>query len=237
MIIHGLQKTTLLDYPGRLAATVFTAACNLRCPFCHNAMLVTQLDAADRLDEGEVLGYLASRKKLLDGVCITGGEPTLQRELPDFVRAIKEIGLAVKLDTNGTNPAMLAQLLEAGLLDYVAMDFKNTYEKYPLTVGIPDFDVAPVRESVALLLGQTKIDYEFRTTVIEQFHTPDDIEEIAKALVGAPRYALQPFVDSGKLIGFGNGVTAPMSAPNADVLQEMLCRAKVYLPTAFVRGA
>ena len=129
MLIHGFQKMTLLDYPEKVACTIFTAACNLRCPFCHNAGLVTKIENAERIDEAEVLAYLQKRKGILDGVCITGGEPTLQKDLADFIRKIRALGYAVKLDTNGTNPAVLQSLLDEGLLDYVAMDIKNTPEK------------------------------------------------------------------------------------------------------------
>lgn len=230
MIIHGFQKMTLLDYPGRVACTVFTAGCNFRCPFCHNAGLVTRIDGAERIGEQDILSYLLKRKGILDGVCITGGEPTLQRDLADFIRRIRELGYAVKLDTNGADPATLCSLIDQGLLDYVAMDIKNSPTRYAETVGLPHFDLAPVRESVALLLGG-RVDFEFRTTVTDELHTPQDIGEAAAWIAGAPRYFLQPFVDSGNLIGDG------LHAPSAQKLEEMLASARRYLPVADIRGA
>lgn len=199
MKISGFQKLTLLDFPGRVAATIFTGGCNMRCPFCHNALLVTELDKTDEINEEEILSYLDKRAGVLDGVCITGGEPLLQPDVADFIKKIKEIGLAVKLDTNGTRPEMLRTLLEEGLLDYVAMDIKSSKERYAEAVGIEGFDIAPIEESVALL-KEGKIDYEFRTTVVRELHTTDDIRKIAQWISGAPRYFLQNFVDSGNII-------------------------------------
>ena len=200
MKIHGFQKLTLLDFPEHVAATVFTAGCNLRCPFCHNALLVTDIQAGDAIDEEEVLSYLAKRKGLLDGVAITGGEPMLQPDLMDFIRKLRALGYAVKLDTNGCYPDKLRAILSEKLVDYVAMDVKNSPAKYAETVGIPSFDLSPIRESVQLILF-SGIDYEFRTTVVGEFHTAEDIVEIAEWLRGARHYYLQNFVDSGGLIG------------------------------------
>lgn len=200
MKIHGFQKLTLLDFPEHVAATVFTAGCNLRCPFCHNALLVTDIQAGDAIDEEEVLSYLAKRKGLLDGVAITGGEPMLQPDLMDFIRKLRALGYAVKLDTNGCYPDKLRAILSEKLVDYVAMDVKNSPAKYAETVGIPAFDLSPVRESVQLIMS-SGIDYEFRTTVVGEFHTAEDIVEIAEWLRGARHYYLQNFVDSGGLIG------------------------------------
>ena len=233
MLIHGFQKMTLLDYPGQVACTIFTAACNLRCPFCHNAGLVTRMDAAERIDEAEILAYLKKRQGILDGVCITGGEPTLQHDLADFIRKIKSLGYAVKLDTNGTNPALLAALIDEGMLDYVAMDIKNTPEKYAATVGVPSFDVTPIQQSIDLLLTG-RVDFEFRTTVVAEYHTPEDIGEITRWLAGAPRYFLQPFVDSGNLIGSSDG---QLHAPDAATLDRMCCAARVTIPATVLRGA
>ncbi len=230
MTIHGFQKMTLLDYPGRVACTVFTAGCNFRCPFCHNAGLVTHLDAAARIDEQDILAYLIKRKGIIDGVCITGGEPTLQRDLPQFIRRVRELGYAVKLDTNGADPRTLAALIDAGLLDYVAMDIKNCPARYAETVGIPDFDLAPVRESVALLLCG-RVDFEFRTTVTDELHTSQDIGALAEWIAGAPRYFLQPFVDSGDLIGAG------LHTPSTQKLEEMCAAASEILPLVAIRGA
>ena len=230
MLIHGFQKMTLLDFPGRVACTVFTAGCNFRCPFCHNAGLVTHLDAAAHVDGQEILAYLNKRKGILDGVCITGGEPTLQSDLSDFIRRVREMGYAIKLDTNGADPQALAALMREGLLDYVAMDVKNCPARYAETVGLEDLDLAPVRESVELLL-HGNVDFEFRTTVTDELHTPQDIGALAAWISGAPRYFIQPFVDSGDLVGGG------MHAPSAQKLEEMLAAARKHLPCAAIRGA
>lgn len=200
MQIHGFQKMTLLDFPGRVACTVFTGGCNLRCPFCHNALLVTQLSKVDVISAESVFSYLQKRKGILDGVAITGGEPLLQPDITSFIRKCKDLGYAVKLDTNGAYPAKLRDIVSEGLVDYVAMDVKNCREKYGETVGIPNFDVSKVDESIKFLLSG-KVDFEFRTTVVKEFHTVEDIERIGEWIAGAPRYFLQNFTDSGNLIG------------------------------------
>lgn len=202
MYLCGLQKLAMVDYPGKLAATVFTGGCNLRCPFCHNALLVTRLDETPELGEEAVLSFLATRTKLLDGVVLSGGEPLLQPDAADFLRKIRQMGFAVKLDTNGFFPHRLSAILEEGLVDYVAMDIKNAPEKYPITCGIPGLDTAPVAESVKLL-RQSGVDFEFRTTLVREFHTPEDLLAIGRWLEGSPRYFLQAFVDSGNLVGSG----------------------------------
>ena len=182
MKICGLQKLAMVDFPDKLAATVFTGGCNLRCPFCHNALLVTRLaENPESHTEEEILAFLASRRRLLDGVVLSGGEPLLQEGVEDFLRAVRELGFAVKLDTNGCYPERLAGILEAGLVDYVAMDIKNCLPKYPMTVGLRDFDTTPIQESVALLRG-SGVDFEFRTTVMRPYHTPADIEAVARWL-------------------------------------------------------
>lgn len=221
MIINGIQKMTLLDFPGRVACTLFTAGCNLRCPFCHNASLVTDI-TGDALDTAEILAMLDKRQGLLDGVCITGGEPTLQPDLADFIREVRARGYAVKLDTNGTRPDRVAALLEEGLIDYVAMDIKNCREKYPLTVGIADFDVAAIDESIHLL-KTSGVGHEFRTTVVRELHTVEDIAAIAKWLGDGERLFLQQFVDSGDLIGEG------MSAHDPATLHAMRDAAAQYV--------
>ena len=199
MIFGGFQKLTLLDFPGRVACTLFTKGCNFRCPFCHNALLVTDIDEMSYTDT-EVLDYLEKRIGILDGVCITGGEPLMQPELEEFIKRVKNLGYAVKLDTNGSYPDKLKDLVAKGLIDYVAMDIKNTIEKYPLTAGINEICVPAVEESIDfLLLGA--VPYEFRTTVVAEYHNISDIEQIAKRISGADKYFLQKFVDSGHLIG------------------------------------
>jgi pyruvate formate lyase activating enzyme len=233
MTIHGFQKMTLLDYPGKVACTLFTAACNFRCPFCHNAGLVTKIDTAERIDEEEIFSYLKKRQGILDGVCITGGEPTLQKDLPEFIRAIRALGYDVKLDTNGTSPDLLKALIDEGLVDYVAMDVKNAPEKYPLTVGLADYDITPIQRSIDLLL-EGRVDYEFRTTVVAEYHTPEDIASIARWIEGAPRYFLQPFVDSGTLIGSPDGL---LHTPDAATLEAMCSAARAIIPASVLRGA
>lgn len=199
MNLCGLQKLAMVDFPGKIAATVFTGGCNLRCPFCHNALLVTRLDETFSIPTEEVLSFLRSRKGLLDGVVLTGGEPLLQPDAADFLQAVRDMGFAVKLDTNGCYPQALSHMLDQGLVDYIAMDIKNTPEKYGQTVGVPDLDLSPILESIDLIRSSS-VEYEFRTTLVRELHTPADVLAIGNWLRGAPHYALQQFVDSGKLI-------------------------------------
>ena len=209
MRISGLQKLAMVDFPGKLAATVFTGGCNLRCPFCHNAPLVNRVAETPELSEEEVLAFLKSRKGLLDGVVLSGGEPLLQHDAADFLKKVRELGFAVKLDTNGGFPQVLADILQQELVDYVAMDIKNCREKYAQTVGIPGFDITPVEESVRLLQN-SGINFEFRTTVVKIFHTAADIQAIGEWCQGAPHYFLQQFVDSGDLVGVGCEALDPL---------------------------
>ena len=202
MRISGLQKLSMVDYPGKLAATVFTVGCDLRCPFCHNAPLVLRVAETPEFSQEEVLSFLRTRQGLLDGVVLSGGEPLLQADAAEFLAAVRSLGFSVKLDTNGCHPEALANILERGLTDYVAMDIKNRREKYAETAGMPGFDLAPVEESVRLLQS-SGVDFEFRTTVVREFHTAADIQAIGQWLEGSPRYFLQKFVDSGDLVGTG----------------------------------
>ena len=228
MIIKGFQKLTLLDFPGRTACTVFTGGCNFRCPFCHNALLVTEQDDIFYTEE-EIFDHLKLRKNVLDGVAVTGGEPLLQKDIERFLYEIKDLGYAVKLDTNGSFPEKLKGILELGLADYVAMDIKNCKEKYAETIGVKEFDIAPVEESMEILKN-SGVDYEFRTTVTENFHTNEDIEKLAQWIKGTPKYFLQNFVDSGMLIdGSCKGVSRPQ-------MREMLEIVKKYIPQAELRG-
>ena len=180
MKISGLQKLTLLDFPGHVACTVFFSGCDLRCPFCHNAPLVTKIDPLDGMEEEEFFDFLEHRRGILDGVAITGGEPLLRRDIVDFIRRIRGMGYAVKLDTNGTHPDALAELISEGLVDYVAMDIKNSREKYSLTCGV-DVDTNAIDESIAIIIG-SGIAHEFRTTVVEELHEPSDFAAILAAL-------------------------------------------------------
>ena len=228
MKIHGLQKLTLLDFPGRVACTVFLGGCDFRCPFCHNFELVDG-SAPAIMDEGELFAFLEKRRGLLDGVAITGGEPTLRAELPDLAARIRDMGYAVKLDTNGTHPDRLAALLEGGLVDYVAMDITNSPEKYAATAGLDWVDLAPIRRSVRLLMD-SGVDCEFRTTVVDEFHEAADIEAIGAWIEGAERYFLQPFIDR-ESVPFGN-----LHAPSPEKLRAFEAVARRYVPGAQLRG-
>ena len=219
MQIIGLQKLTLLDFPGRLACTVFLGGCNLRCPFCHNASLVLPRGDVSGMTADELLAFLQKRRGRLQGVCVTGGEPTLCPDLPDLLRQIHLLGFEVKLDTNGTNPGMLRALLNEGLVDYVAMDIKNSPARYAETCGGADV-LTQVKESAALLM-ESGVDYEFRTTLAHPLHTPEDMAAIGQWLHGANRYFLQQFVDSGDLIGTGLSPLTP---------EEMAAMREAVLP-------
>ena len=228
MKIHGLQKMTLLDFPGRVACTVFFGGCDFRCPFCHNWELLDG-SCPPLLDDAELLRFLEKRKGLLDGVCITGGEPLLQKELPQLAEKIKLLGYPLKLDTNGNHPDTLRTMLEGGLVDYVAMDIKNAPERYAETVGLPELDLAPVRESAAMLLGGT-VDYEFRTTVIDQLHDEASFEAIGAWIQGAKRYFLQPFTDRDTVPFEG------LSAPSDEKLGRYLEIVRPFVQEASIRG-
>ena len=199
MIIHGLNKLTLLDFPGLTACTVFTGGCNFRCPFCHNGSLVLAPDGQPVIPEEEVFGYLEKRKGILEGVCVTGGEPTLNADLIDFLKKVKAMGYKTKLDTNGTNPDMLIRAVEEKAVDYVAMDIKNSREKYGLSVGIKNYDTSKIEKSVSFLL-EDRVDYEFSTTVVKEFNDEESFKGIAEWIKGAKKYFLQAFKDSGDLI-------------------------------------
>ncbi len=199
MQILGFQKLTLLDYPGHVAATIFTGGCNFKCPFCQNARLVNYED--EELDNEKILNYLLDRKKYLDAVCITGGEPTIQKDLKEYIKIIKNMGYLVKLDTNGTNYKLLKELIDEKLIDYVAMDIKNSKLKYNET-SESKVDIEEIEKSIKLLING-KIDYEFRTTIVKDFHDNEDIAEISKWLKDSKKYVLQQFEDSGHLLKDG----------------------------------
>lgn len=230
MTIHGLQKMTLLDYPGRVACTVFTAGCNFRCPFCHNARLVTTIDPAEAYDEEEVLSFLKKRVGLLDGVCFTGGEPLLQKDIEGFMRKVRKLGYLIKLDTNGSFPDRLRSVIDAGLVDYVAMDIKNRREKYALTAGFSGELLPAIEQSIALLM-EGRVQYEFRTTVMNELHTVEDMASIGAWIRGADRYFIQSFTDSGELVGQGT-----YTAPDTETLLQMLAAVKPHVPAAALRG-
>lgn len=204
MRIVGLQKMTLLDYPGKVACTVFLGGCNFRCPFCHNGGLLDG-DAPEVMTASELLNFLKGRRGLLDGVCITGGEPTLSPQLPQLLTDIKALGFDVKLDTNGSRPKVLKQLVEAQLVDYVAMDVKNCPDRYAATVGLSCAPLEDLEESLRFLM-KSGVDYELRTTVVREFHDKDAILAMGKWIYGLndsqkiPKLFLQPFVQRASVL-------------------------------------
>lgn len=200
MLILGLNKTTLLDYPEHVAATIFTGGCNFRCPFCHNKNLVLAHQITPYTEE-EILAFLKKRAGVLSGVCITGGEPTLQKDLSDFLARIKELGLFIKLDTNGYQPDILHNLFNQGLIDACAMDIKNAPDKYAVTSGLSSCDLSRIRESVSCLLSLTgHFNYEFRTTIVRELHTKEDMYAISEWIKGASAYYLQSYANSDNVI-------------------------------------
>lgn len=229
MNIKGLQKLTLLDYPGRLAATVFVGGCNMRCPFCHNASLVLPDRFGDSIPEDEVIAFLASRVGKLGGVCISGGEPTLQPDLSDFIRRVRDMGFAVKLDTNGLRPDVLSALVGEGMIDYIAMDVKNSLELYGATAGVPRLDTAPIVESIAIIRN-SGLPHEFRTTLVRGLHTPSSVADIAELIGRDPSYFLQRFADSGDLISDSFG------GFDDDRIDKILAAAREKIPTVSLRG-
>ena len=231
MKVTGIQKLTLLDYPGVVACTVFTAGCNFRCPFCHNAMLVLPEQIDDEcLTDDEVFGFLKKRRGVLDGVAVTGGEPLLHADMPEFLARVKELGYKIKLDTNGSNPELLSEIIKNKLIDRVAMDIKNAPEEYARTIGLESFDIAPVERSKEMLLsGET--DYEFRTTVVKGIHTKESLIGAAKWIEGAKEYYLQQFKDSGNLI-----LPDGLSAYDEKQMHALADAVRDYVPTVEVRG-
>lgn len=229
MLISGLQKLTLLDYPGRVACTVFTGGCNFRCPFCHNSSLVLPERLAHDTDEEQVLAFLKKRQGTLDGVAVTGGEPLLHKDIDAFLQKVHELGYMIKLDTNGSFPDRLIDIVERGLVDRVAMDIKNTPELYAATAGVK-LDLAPIERSKNYLL-EGHVDYEFRTTVVRGLHTAESIAGAAKWIAGAKEYYLQQFKDSGdvlKLDGLG--------AYGEKEMHTLASSAAEYVPAVQVRG-
>lgn len=217
---------TMLDYPGKVACIIFTYGCNFRCPFCHNATLV--IDEASLISKEEIFSYINKRKGVLDGVVVTGGEPLLQSDIVEFLRELKQTGLLVKLDTNGSYPKRLREIIDLGLVDYVAMDIKNCKEKYSLTIG-READLSKIEESVKLLM-ENRVDYEFRTTVVRELHEKDDFVKIASWLKGAKRLFLQSFKDSGGLIGEN------LSAHSKESLEEFKSVLQGSISQVEIRG-
>jgi pyruvate formate lyase activating enzyme len=229
MNIHGLYKLTLLDYPGHIACTLFTGGCNFRCPFCHNASLVTHLHDSSLIPEANVFSFLKSRIGILDGVCISGGEPTLANDMIPFIFKIKTLGFKVKLDTNGSNPDLLSQLIEQNLLDYVAMDIKNSPANYTRTIDLPEYDLTNINRSIAILIN-SQINYEFRTTVVKELHSASDFLEIAHWISNCSHYYLQSFATSKDLIKYG------FSAYTKDEMISFTNILRPFIPNVEVRG-
>ena len=231
MHIEAMQKLTLLDYPGKTAATLFTHGCNFRCPFCHNAGLVIRKSELS-VSEEEVLAYLDKRKKMLDGICITGGEPLLQSDIAEFIKKVRALGYAVKLDTNGSFPEKLKTLIDEGLVDYVAVDIKNSPEKYEMTAGAKNI-LEKVKETVNIL-KEGKVDFEFRTTVCGNLHTVEDMRAIGEWLRGTKNYFIQPFKDSGDIVAGADAAGA--FACEKSHAEALLAVAKLYIPQTEIRG-
>ena len=228
MDFSGFEKLSLVDLDSNLTATLFMAGCPFRCPFCHNGDLVLHPERAPKIPFAEIMDYLTKRRNMLDAVCITGGEPTLMPDLEEKIRAIKELGYLIKLDTNGCNPAIVAKLIEKGLVDYVAMDIKNCKAKYHVTAGT-NVNLAAIEESVRLLM-ESGVRYEFRTTAMEEFHGEEDFVEIGKWIAGARRYFLQRYIDSEACIRH-NFHEIPLQ--KAKICVEKI---KTYVPDAGLRG-
>lgn len=228
MKILGLQKLSMVDYDGHIATTIFTSGCNFACPFCHNSSLVTNISQNEEIDINDIFAHLKKRKGIIDAVVISGGEPTLQPDLIDFIKALKEYGVSIKLDTNGTKPEVIKKLIENNLIDYIAMDIKNSPQKYTTTAG-RDVDLEAVKTSIDYII-KSNIDHEFRTTLVEEFHSTSDILEMAKMLRGSKKWRLQKFVDNDNCIMSG------LHEVNKDKATEMLNIAKEYAPNTALRG-
>lgn len=227
MKIYGIQKLTLLDFPGKTACTVFTCGCNLRCPFCHNASLVKAGGPEDI--SAEVESFLKKRAGILDGVCVSGGEPLLQPDIASFLRFVRSLGLGTKLDTNGTLPQHLVPLLNEKLLDYVAVDLKNSPAFYAKTVGVTGFDFASVAETMRLL-RESGVGYEFRTTLVKGLHTAESLKEAAKLIRPGEKWYLQQFVDSGDILAQGTEGFTP------EEMRDICAEIKAFLPSVQLRG-
>ncbi len=229
MQIHGLNKTTLLDYPKHLAALIFLGGCNMRCPFCQNAPLVIAPGTQPVISEEELFSFLNKRRNLLEGVCISGGEPTLYPDLPELLEKIKALGYKIKLDTNGTNPSMMKQLVRDHLIDYIAMDIKNSREKYAITSGTSENFLEPVEESVTFLIT-SPVEYEFRTTIVKELHTAEDILSIGKWLQGSKTYYLQSYRDSEDVLISG------YHAHPEEIMENFVTLLAPYIEHVRIRG-
>jgi len=222
----GYQKLTLLDFPGKIACTVFLGKCNFRCPFCHNSEL---FNPAETYPEEEILAMIKKRAAVIEGVAITGGEPTLHAGLPDFMRRVHEMGLLVKLDSNGYRPEVLRAIIDEGLADYIAMDIKSSPSGYAAVAGVPDLDMSKINESVALLM-EGKVPFEFRTTVIPELHSEEDFDAIGEWIKGDEPYFLQGYKDSEMVYD------RKFSQPSAELMESIRERLLPYIPNTKIRG-
>ena len=228
MVIHGLQKMTLLDFPGKVACTVFLGWCDFRCPFCHNWELIDG-SAPAQLDDEKLMAFLKKRRGLLEGVAVTGGEPMLNRDLPQLLRNIRELGFMTKVDTNGNHPDMLRQIIDEKLADYIAMDVKNSPERYAVTVGLENFDTSNIEKSI-ILLKQSGLEYEFRTTAVDELHDEDSFRGIGRLIEGAERYYIQKFTDRETVHYEG------LHAPSDEKMRKYLDIIRLYVQSAELRG-
>lgn len=229
MQIHGLNKTTLLDYPGHVAATIFLGRCNFCCPFCQNGDLVLSPEKQPVIEEEEVLDILRKRQGILTGVCITGGEPTLERDLEEFIGKVRDIGYLVKLDTNGYRPEVIERLLQQKMLDYIAMDIKHSIKHYGEAAGSNNIDTEKIQKSIHLIM-ESGIDYEFRTTVVKELHKEKDFIEIGKEIEGAKAYFLQKYQESEAVIRPG------YHAYEKEKMEEFAKLLKSFVPNVKLRG-
>ncbi len=227
--IGALQRFTLLDYPGKVACIIFTQGCNFRCPYCYNVELVLPKYFKEPLDVQEVYRFLNSRVGLLEGLVITGGEPTVQGGLEEFIKDVKELGFSVKLDTNGSKPDVIKSLLDKNLLDYVAMDVKAPLEKYPKVVRV-EVDVKDIEESIRLIM-ESGVDYEFRTTVVKELLSPEDLLEIGNLIRSAKKYYIQRFLPTNTL----DPSFAKATTYTDEELERVLERLKEYVELCAIR--
>ena len=228
MVIHGIQKLTLVDYPGHPASILFSGNCNFRCPFCQNTPLVINCKDEPVIDNTQLFDFLKKRKRMLEGVVVTGGEPTINNDLIPFLSSLKELGYLVKLDTNGYKPDVLKEACEKKVVDYVAMDIKTSLDEYPKLCGVDNIDISRIQESIDFLL-KGSIDYEFRTTVVEPLHHKQNFKKIGEMIKGCKRYFLQSFVDSGNILGKN------CYPPTSEQLQNYLEILSSYIKNVSIR--
>lgn len=229
MDIFGMEKLSLVDYDGKVACTLFTGACNFRCGFCHNAPLVTRLNELALMDENEIFSFLKKRQGIIEGVCVSGGEPTLQKDLIPFIEKIKSLGYSVKLDTNGTDPDTVKSLYENGLVDFFAVDIKNDKNSYPEIIGVKNFNTAKIEKTVDYLITNVA-DYEFRTTLINEYHSAENMKKIGEWIKGAKKYRLQKFIPSSNCIAKG------LSEVSEETAKEFIEIVKPFVPNTELRG-